>query len=578
MTKEKLPVFVASLSTIFVVPVLMDPINLPKLWVLSFGTALCLLFLARKIYESWQETNKALLLFAFLALIGLCASSIASEQGFHRTFFGVWGRNNGALTFVGLLVLFLTVALVSSGETPRFLVVSLVNLGIAATVYGLMQISGADPIAWNNPGNALLLTLGNSNFASAFLALTGIATLTLILIPNQALRTRILLGGVFLTELFLTHKSGSVQGFLVLIIGSFTLVGFLLSTSSKQKYRKLSLLWWGFFATAGLFGVIGLFGGGPFSGFLNPNLRSLEDRYYHWVSAANMLKENLIFGIGIDSFGDFYRRARVMEAIDLRGSAMSGTNNAHNSIMQIGATGGLVMLVPYLILLSYIAYRGFSALRSNDQKVLVSGVFAIWIAFQIQSLVSIDQIGLVVWGWVAAGCLVGISYVKKDNSTNDKVRSKVGRLATKKVRLSKLALSILLTIGISPPLLLVSDLRNELQLRNQIIELISYTDAETVSKNAIEVSRFAKDSKHPELRIQTLQYLLQVGESTAALELAMDTARDFPQSFEAWDAVARIHEGLGERQKAILARKKTILLDPLNDDLKTLLLEDQASS
>lgn len=576
MTKEKLPIFVASLSTIFFLPVLIDPINLPKLWVLSSGAALCLLVLAKKIYESWQETNKTLLLFAFVVLIGLCASSIASEQGFHRTFFGAWGRNNGALTFVGLLVLFLTVALVSSGETPRFLVVTMVNLGIAATVYGLMQISGVDPIAWNNPGNALLLTLGNSNFASAFLALTGIATLTLILIPNQALRTRIFLGGVFLTELYLTHKSGSVQGFLVLVIGSFTLIGFLLSTSSIPRYRKLSLLWWIFFATVGSFGGIGLFGGGPFARFLHPNLRSLEDRFYHWVSAAKMLKENIVFGIGIDSFGDFYRRTRVIEAIDLRGTAISGTNNAHNSIMQIGATSGLVLLIPYLILLSYIAYRGFSAVRGSEQKVLVSGIFSIWIAFQIQSLVSIDQIGLVVWGWVTAGCLVGISYNGSDR-TSKEYRKNESKQFSKRVSLPKFAATILLIIGITPLVLIASDVRNEFQLRRQIVALISFTDAVTVSKNAVEVSNIAKNSKHPELRIQTLPYLLQVGQTRAALDLALLTAQDFPESFEAWDAVARIYEGLGERQKAIFAREKTTLLDPLNDDLKKLLLEDQDS-
>jgi O-antigen ligase len=578
MTKERLPVFVAVATTIIVAPVLMDPINLPKLWVLSIGAALCLFVLAEKVYESWKEINKPLMLFTFATFSGVCASSIASDQGFYRTFFGTWGRNNGALAFVGLLVLFLTMALVGSSKSPRILVVTLVNLGVASTIYGFIQISGADPITWNTPGNAFLLTLGNSNFASAFLALTGVATLTLIFMPNSNVWKRIFFSGVFLCELYLTHKSGSIQGFLVLLIGSFTFIGFFLSTSLKQKYKSLGLLWWGLFLTAGTFGAIGLFGGGPLSEFLNPNLRSLEDRYYHWVAAANMMKENVVFGVGIDSFGDYYRLARVMEAIELRGTAISGTNNAHNSIMQIGATGGLVLLIPYLILLSYIAYRGFSALRTNNQKVLASGVFAIWIAFQIQSLVSIDQIGLVVWGWVAAGCLVGISYAGSESSTKKGVRLKESNLAGKKFSPIKYAFSFLLILGITPSVILVSDLRNEFQLRNQIIELISDSDAVTVSKNAIHVSRIARDSKQPELRLQTLPYLLKVGKITEALELAMDTTSEFPQAFDAWDSVARIYEGLGERQKAIFARKKTILLDPLNEDLKKLLLEDQSSN
>jgi len=125
-----------------------------------------------------------------------------------------------------------------------------------------------------------------------------------------------------------------------------------------------------------------------------------------------MLKDNLIFGVGIDSFGDYYRNYRTIEGVAFRSTPMSGTNNAHNTLMQIGATGGLVLLIAYLALIIFTGYRAVVALRKSDDKILISGIFSIWIAFQLQSLVSIDQIGLVVWGWASAGCLVSLSKIK----------------------------------------------------------------------------------------------------------------------------------------------------------------------
>lgn len=535
-------------------------------------------FFSKQIISVYSDSGRPLVYFSTAFFIGLLATSFASEQDFYRTIVGVWGRNNGTLTYIGLLILFLSLASMKSSTSSYFLIKSLVGLGFFGATYGLLQNSGNDPITWENPGNKIILTLGNSDFASAFLALSGIATLTLILNPKSGNSKRFFLVCLYLIELFLTHKSEAIQGFLVLIIGSLILIGLRLSTSPNRKFRNMSLVWWAFLVSGGIFGTLGLFGSGPMSHFLAPSVRSLQDRLYHWLAALNMMRDHLLFGVGIDSFGDFYRRYRVIEAIELRGTASSSTNNAHNAIMQIGATGGLVLLIPYLLLLAFIAYRAFKALRNFEDKAVVAGIFSIWIAFQIQALVSIDQIGLVVWGWASGGCLVALSYIslkaKPDKNSLKALKSK----SAPNIGVKKFAIPILVIFGFTPSIILSSSLWNELQLRNQIVSLLSSPTADTVKVNSDEVLRLALNSEQPELRLQALQYLLKVGSNNHALELAQKTANEFPESFDAWDAVARIYEGLGEKQKAVVFREKTIKLDPLNDEIRKILADDLAAS
>jgi O-antigen ligase len=575
---QRLPIYTAAITTIVVIPSFMDPINLPKLWILCLGAGLCLAILSSQITSLLRGTRKAIVFVSILFLLALLMSSIASPQGIFKTLVGVWGRNNGSLTYLALLIIFISLTSINSADPSKYLVHSLMFLGFFGALYGWMQSVGTDPISWANPGNKIVLTLGNPNFASAFLALTAIATLSVFLRPKVQWWKRAALGLSFAMQIYLTNNSDSIQGLLVLIIGSAILIGLTLTFSNRSKLRKFAIAWWVMLSTGGALGISGLFGSGPLSSLLNPNLRSLQDRYYHWVAALNMIKENPVFGVGIDSFGDYYRIYRTIEGVNFRDSAMTGTNNAHNTFMQIGATGGLVLLLAYLVLVFFTGHRAVIAFQKSNDKILVSGVFSIWIAFQVQSLVSIDQIGLVVWGWAAAGCLVALSYLDAGaNSTKKSSRTSLKVKPPKRVE--RYAIFSLLTIvGLLPSILLLPTIQNELTLRKRIVDLVSSTSEDSLRLNAQELYLEASNSQQPELRLQALDYLLQVKSSGIGLKLAVTTANQFPESFASWDALASIYEGQGQKEKAIAARKVTIKLDPLNDEIKKLLDSDKASS
>jgi hypothetical protein len=45
--------------------------------------------------------------------------------------------------------------------------------------------------------------------------------------------------------------------------------------------------------------------------------------------------------------------------------------------------------------------------RSNTFDPFFSGLFAVWIAYQAQSIISLNQLGLAVWGWIISGLIIG---------------------------------------------------------------------------------------------------------------------------------------------------------------------------
>lgn len=572
---QLLPIYVASAVTIVFIPALLDPINLPKLVLLALGAGLTVGGFWKDFGNLRAHTSRSLFLISCWFVIALVLASIFSPQPLFKTIVGVWGRNNGSLTYISLLILFLAIASQKS-LTPAIHAIKVLSiLGFICAPYGVVQSLGLDPISWNNPGNRIILTLGNSNFAGAFIAITAIATLGYMARFAKSYLIRAILIISYLTQMYLILKSDAIQGLVIALLGSGLFIGFLLWHTKAKFAKRLGLVWWPLFAMTCIFGLASVFGTGPLASTVSPSLGSLKDRYYHWVAAINMMRDHLFFGVGIDSFGDFYRLNRIQAAIDARGTAGTGTNNAHNTFLQIGATGGLLLLSAYLALTIYIAYRAVYALRIQEDKVLVGLLFSIWIAFQFQSFVSIDQIGLVVWGWIIGGCIVSLSFYTPAASANQKKVEK-NRLAqnSSSKRLTRVNLMIMI-IGLIPSMILSPVVVNELILRNRIVDFVSSTSENEATQRAQALVATAQKSKQPELRLQAVGYLLSLKQYDAALSLALLNNKEFPNSFESWDATAKIFEGLGDKEQAIFPRQRSVELDPLNLEIKKLLETNQ---
>jgi tetratricopeptide (TPR) repeat protein len=123
-----------------------------------------------------------------------------------------------------------------------------------------------------------------------------------------------------------------------------------------------------------------------------------------------MFLSNPLTGVGVDRYGAYFKEFRETQYLLNYGFDLT-SSNAHNVPIQLFATGGIFVGGFYLLMLLFIAWRGFVGILKNtgNARLVVAAVFAAWLAYQAQSIVSIDNIGLAVWGWLLGGAVVGLS-------------------------------------------------------------------------------------------------------------------------------------------------------------------------
>jgi O-antigen ligase len=315
--------------------------------------------------------------------------------------FGTNGRNTGLITYLAFAILFVAAMTASSSVfLIRFLTVALV-VGVASVGYGVVQALGGDPFDWVNQYSPVFGFLGNPNFQSSLLGILGSAVFTQLLSGAVKLQVK---GGylVYLVvTLYVIKETDSQQGFLVLIIGSGIALGVYVNQRSKALgYSYLGLALIGFVAV-----LVGTLNKGPLASLLYKD--SVTYRGDYWRAGWKMTVDNPIFGVGLDSYGDWYRRSRTIEATLRRGPDVT-SNAAHNVFLDISAYGGFPLMLIYITLVVLVMISAVKVIkRSQSFNAGFVGLVAGWVAFQAQSIISINQIGLALWGWVLSGLIIG---------------------------------------------------------------------------------------------------------------------------------------------------------------------------
>jgi hypothetical protein len=162
-------------------------------------------------------------------------------------------------------------------------------------------------------------------------------------------------------------------------------------------------------AIAGAFALAGALQKGPLSELIYKRSVSLRGTY--WETGINMGMDKPFTGVGMDSYGNWYRAFRPDRALTDTPGVSTVTNAAHNVVIDIFAYGGFPMLISYLGILTVgiwaIARVTF---RSRAYDGTFVALATTWLAYQLQSIISINQIGLAIWGWVLVGALVAYEY------------------------------------------------------------------------------------------------------------------------------------------------------------------------
>ena len=542
-------------TTLALAPTLaIDPINPPKfLALVSFAALLGGQLLISKSLWDFRTFRIAYFLSLTFALL-LILNLFFTSGDVWRKLFGAFGRNTGVLTYFALLTLLIVSFAAAKGSNLTKVSNYIKWTGAVSLAYGLIQFIGLDPFDWSNPYSPVFGFLGNPNFHSSFVAMFAVMTFTNFLSSGNSSKVRLIYLGITLLSLGSIYTTKSQQGFLVFAAG-ILIPGYVFLRNRLNRIQRITA--YSFVLMMGFGSILGMLQIGPLAKLLYKE--SVTYRGDYWNAGWGMATENPLLGVGFDQYGTWYRRFRSLEATLRRGPEMT-SNAAHNVFIDFAASGGFILLCVYIafVVLTIKAITKILKNSNLDSKEVIA-IIGMWVAYQAQSVISINQIGLAIWGWVLSGLIIGysMSLGQDDTSKNDVTKNVGPRIKSPSVQTlgaSQFMYSLLFfLVGavISAPVLLSS---------------INYKNAlESSNQERIVASAFLKP--YEETRMGEVALILnQNNLNKESLALTQKIVARYPDSFEGWRLISQLSpEGSEEKAQAIREMKR---LDPLNPDIQ----------
>jgi hypothetical protein len=528
---------------------MLDPFNLPKLTILaplsfSIGGLVLFVLMKKEIRDS-LHVNFKLLLVPILFILNLFVITAFDSRDFSTKLYGTWGRSTGLLAYLSLTILLVASIVFSSQVTVNKVLKCFFFTCSILAIYGTFQSFGLDFFNYNSQTTSQVFsTLGNPNFHSSFMGFGALAGSLYLFSRKLKIELKLVFVGLVLLCLLNVYES-SAQGFFVWILG--IIFGSIMFLFVKKRY----LFFWCLLCLS-LSGLtlllMGFFNFGPLGPYVF-NL-AVQVRGFYWAAGLKMMMNHPTFGVGLDGYGDWYRRSRSSSAYSYDSKLTS--DSAHNLILDIGASGGLPLLTLYLgiVLLAMASIVKHVKTAHNVEWSYII-LCSIWFGYQVQSMISINQIGLGVWGWIITGLIIG--YPKSmPPSTSLKKSAYLKNLNNSKLSSLKLPISsafIFFIVGL-------------------LISLPAYT-ASTRYFRALQTSSPTEITKAAYIKpferhrfFFSIAILSQNGyhtESESILRFATDL---YPNSFDLWSAYLD-NPSVGQAQLD-LAEAQIKRLDPLN--------------
>jgi hypothetical protein len=410
-----------------------DPVNVTKLFALGgVAAGAFAVLLAFGLSQLWA-TSKSLVVASCLLLVAGINAVINSEAPLVQNIYGVYGRNTALVTYLLLIFVILAASVLRTQSSFTIVIWGLLGAGIVNVFYCLWVIAFGDFIPWNNPYGNILGTFGNPNFIGAFLGLFAASLVAYTSKKGVRLELRIGSAFVFLITVYEIIDSNAIQGRVVVAAG-LGIVGFYL-VRSKFETALAQIVYLLVVAVGGVFALLGALQIGPLTKYIYKTSVSLRGEY--WQAGWNMGSDHPLTGVGFDTYGDWYRSARDTQALVMPGPN-TVTNAAHNVPFDVFAFGGWPLFIVYIaiLLLSVIAIIKVTLRTRTYDGVFVTLTTA-WVCYQLQSIISINQIGLAVWGWLFGGALIAYEIATRPTSENVNDDSTVSKGSKSKVRKSK---------------------------------------------------------------------------------------------------------------------------------------------
>lgn len=536
-------IFVSSLIVVAMTPWLnVDSLIIPKL-ILLFALGMHCVPMVFTRYSSGNKTVKMIFIVSLAFLTQTFISLVVSSAPLEQQIYGRSGRGLGFLTYFSVVLIMLFMALYSRKSHTANIQLGLMISGILSSVYSIMQFYGLDIFEWTTRTNGIIGTIGNPNFQSAFTSS--------VILPSVAFLIRSGIGKVLVIPvsilfLFTIYITNSTQGYVILIASLFILL--LYYSFFKKKLNFYILL--SIFLIFIILAIFGMLNRGPLAYYLFKV--SVSSRGEFWRTAVNTIQDNPIFGVGIDSFGDYSQYYKDLSTIK---GINEYTDNSHNYFLEFAVNGGIPLTVFYICIL-ILPLVSLWLIQKDDLKPnfnLIS-IFVFWVGLNLQSLINPGSISLILWIFIITGFFVGIQADRSRNKIEKIERNSLSKSIDYFKPLSYLF--IIISVIITFPLY---------KADHEMSKAFKIGDADL----AVKAAKLFPES--------TVRYN-KVGQELTASQLwpqALDIGRSASnfnnKSVTAWLIIlANQTAPLDERK---YAKERILELDPFNDEIRKLTIE-----
>jgi hypothetical protein len=402
--------------------------------------------------------------------------------------------------------------------------------GMVNAIYFTLTLIGIELIPWNNEYKRVLGTFGNPNFVGAFMGLFVILAVIRLLDSQRSIKSRSLTAITIPIALFEVKSSLASQGVVITVLGVI-MVGFF-GLWWRSQSRILVTTYLVLVTIAGIFAVGGALQIGPLSSIIYKS--SVSFRGENWAAGWNMGLANPIFGVGLDSYGDWYRQFRDESALISPGKNVTA-NAAHNVFIDIFASGGFPLLLTYTSLVLLVAFKVVHYIARGKKYdptfVAVSTLSGLVIGYKPIENSEDQRIAI--------------------KSSSEKVNGRV--IAKKSQRVSVVSMvlgGIIGTIVVAPPYLVDVKWRS-------VLSQPSFTSLEEGAKSwPLSLERI----------VQASQIYSRSNVPDKALELAKFGTEVFPNDFRAWVFYFYLPSITVDEKRRVKERLQA--LDPKNPDFK----------
>lgn len=411
----------------------------------------------------WAEGHRAVPRAVTLATATLLAALTLATVTSMSPISSVIGqptRYAGLGTWLCITALFLAACLSFDLHRARTLAWVCTLVALPVTNYAALQVSGHDPFAWSTSSfnNVWVSTFSNPNLGAAFVAIV-LPLIAVTMLRPDAPRWVALLGAfafgactaclavfssfqgpvaALTTVAFLVARAAWLRATLgewlvsmglaamVLVVPSLTpsaalivasgcvaaallvvhpVVSRLRAPTSWHTHRRHIVL-----GAAVSVSVLTIVSARRIARYVEQGWSSgFLERGDFYRSAATIFKANPVVGSGLETFGMLFAQVRPASHA-VRFERWISTS-AHSVPIGMFANGGIVLGLAYLAFVGVIGWMLLRTLRSttSQARVLVGAVGAAWLAFQVQSLVSVENVTLFTFHLVLSGLVVALA-------------------------------------------------------------------------------------------------------------------------------------------------------------------------